>query len=292
MKTQAIRDLLKPGRPPTLSVEIMPPRTPSAESSMESLLNTLYEGPLSFVSVTYGAGGSTRDRTRTLVERLVADNEITPMSHLTCIAHTKTEVREMLVQYRDFGLKNVLALRGDPPINDPEFRSPDEFASARELVQLAREVSDFSLAVAMHPEGHPNAPSAEHDRDHQAAKLHEADFGITQFFFEASQYRSLVDELARRGVKKPIIPGIIAPSSVGQLERLSALSGAQIPGWVGERLQNGHDEEASGIALAVELGEELLSVGAPGLHLYTMNHPDRTRQLLHRIRPLYREVSL
>lgn len=266
----------------TISVEIMPPKSRAAEANLDALLQVFHYTQPSFVSVTYGAGGSTRERTAMLVNQLLAMESCTPMAHLTCIAHTKHDIEVILNEYRMAGLVNVLALLGDPPANEPEFESPKDFSSAIDLVRSAKAIGDFSLGVAMHPEGHPAARSQQQDRDHQAEKLAEADFGITQFFFDVGTYFSFIDDLHARGVHKPVIPGVVAPISTEQLSRLSSLSGASIPSWVADRLQVSEEEDAwkIGVAIATELVESLLANGAPGVHLYTMNNVAMTRELL------------
>ncbi len=276
-----IRDKLSAGR--TLSVEIMPPRTPEAEGNLGALLAELGEHALSFVSVTYGAGGSTRDRTAAIVSQLINESPCTPMAHLTCITHAKADIESILTTYRDAGLANILALYGDPPANKFPFVPTDDFENAISLVQFAREIADFSIGVAMHPEGHPRAGSRKADRVHQAEKLKHADFGITQFFFDVDHYRSFVDDLNELGVSRPVIPGVVAPLNVDQLSRLSELSGATIPPWVEGRLTAVHRREETwreGVAIATELTERLLDAGAPGVHLYTMNNLAVTQALL------------
>jgi len=187
-----IGELLAAGR--TLSFEFFPPRTEEAERTLEKTLIELEPLAPSFVSVTYGAGGSTRDKTRQIVVHIARDTSMTPMPHLTCVGQSRSEVVEIVRRYRELGLVNILALAGDPP--DGEGEGSSDFRYAMELIELVRSLGDFSVGVAAHPELHPRSPDRESDRRHLAAKLREADFGITQFFFKAEVYRAMLDEVA------------------------------------------------------------------------------------------------
>jgi methylenetetrahydrofolate reductase (NADPH) len=210
-----IKDLLRAGR--TFSFELMPPRTPEREIQLDEALGGLEPLHPSFVSITYGAAGSTRDKTHELVRELLHRQFTSPMAHLTCAAHTKGELVSLLQAYADDGLQNILALYGDPPLASKEKELPQgELSRASELVALAREVADFSVGVAAHPEGHPKAPDRKTDREHQAAKIRDADFAITQFFFRASDYFGLVEDLDKLGVSTPVIPGILPPTNFGR----------------------------------------------------------------------------
>ena len=280
-----ISDMLAAGR--TVSFEFMPPRTPEREVELAQTLRELEPLRPSFVSITYGAAGSTRDRTHALVQQMLSETAMTPMAHLTCVAHRRDELIDILTRYAEDGLQNILALRGDPPLDTTDL-PPSEFQWATELVDLARSVGDFCVAVAMHPEGHPKAMDRESDRRHQAAKLQRADFGITQFFFRVSDYVNFVEDLAALGVDKPVIPGVMPPTNVDQLRKLAALSGAAIPAFVAERLTaHGNDRDSvrkAGVELATELCEALLQAGAPGLHFYTMNRSTATREVYANLR--------
>jgi methylenetetrahydrofolate reductase (NADPH) len=277
-----IKDLLQAGR--TFSFELMPPRTPEREIQLDEALGGLEPLRPSFVSVTYGAAGSTRDKTYELVKQMLDRAFTSPMAHLTCAAHTKAELVSLLESYAKDGLQNILALYGDPPLSSDQTELPrGELTHAVELVQLVREIGDFSVGVAAHPEGHPKAPDRKTDREHQAAKLREADFGITQFFFRASDYFGLVDDLAKLGVDTPILPGILPPTNFKQLDRMAEMSGADVPAGVREQLaplaDNPRDFRAKGVEIATQLSQELLDGGAPGLHFYTMNRSTATREI-------------
>ena len=266
-----IADLLAQG--PTYSFEFSPPRDEAGEQRLEKTLLTLEPLGPSFVSVTYGAGGSTRDKTRVIVEHIARDTSMTPMPHLTCVAHTKAEVRAMVARYRDAGMENILALGGDPPEDGSTY--PSEYRYATDLIETVKEVGDFSVGVAAFPEGHPRSPDIETDRRFLAEKLQVADFGITQFGFDPDDHFRMVDDLAKRGVDTPVIPGVMLFSNVPGLRRMASLNGAAIPDALNERLDAVDGDPTAVRELAVELGTELaaayLERGVPGLHLYTMN---------------------
>jgi methylenetetrahydrofolate reductase (NADPH) len=274
-----IRDLF--GGAPTVSFEFFPPKTPEAEATLEQTLLDLEPLAPSFVSVTYGAGGTTRDRTHDLVVRLLAQTSLLPMAHLTCAGHSRAELVDLLQRYRAAGLDNILALRGDPP---PELGlPPGDLAYAADLVDLCREVDDFCVAVAAHPEGHPLGDAPETDRAHQAAKLARADFAVTQFFFEPEVYARFVDDMRARGVETPVLPGIMPVTNRKQVARMAELSGAAFPAWLEERLAKGGDDAEAvrriGIDAATELCDALLELGVPGLHFYTMNRSTATLEI-------------
>lgn len=274
-----ISDILRRGV--SYSFEFFPPRTPEAEAALERALRELEPLQPSYVSVTYGAGGSTRERTHDLVVQILHDTSITPMAHLTCVGHTRGELHEIVVRYRDAGIENVLALGGDPP-KDSEL-PPGELPYAVELVRLIREVGDFAVGVAAHPEPHPRSPSKEADRFHTAQKLAEADFAITQFFFEAEHYFDLVEGLRSHGVDKPVIAGIMPVTSLSGIKRMAQLQGSEFPAWLADRLYAvGDDPEAVravGVEEATKLCRALLDGGAPGLHFYTLNRSTATLEI-------------
>ncbi|MGH9038513.1 MAG: methylenetetrahydrofolate reductase, partial [Acidimicrobiia bacterium] len=206
---------------------------------------------------------------------------MTPMAHLTCAGHTRGELSEILERYRDAGVDNILALRGDPPaeLGLP----PGDLGYAAELVELVREVAPFSVGVAAHPEGHPASPDMESDRRHLAGKLRRADFAITQFFFRLDDYRRLIDDLSGLGVDRPVLPGIMPVTNVAQVERFAKLSGAEFPPELADRLHAAADDPAEvrriGVQVATELCQDLLDEGAPGLHFYTLNRSLATREI-------------
>ena len=278
-----IADLLARGR--TFSFEFFPPKTDEAERVLEKTLHELEPLRPSFVSVTYGAGGSTRERTREIVSYINRDTSMTAMPHLTCVAHTRFDIIDIVTGYRDEGFENILALGGDPPVvaeGEPEPAS--DFNYAIELVHLVRSLGDFSVGVAAHPELHPRSnKDRKLDRDHLAAKLHEADFGITQFFFRADDYVTMMEDLAERHVDKPVVPGIMPVTNAKQVQRFAQLSGAEFPPDLAQRLEAVADDldevRRIGVEVATQLSQDLLHAGAPGLHFYTLNRSTATREI-------------
>ncbi len=274
-----INEILKTG--PSFSFEFFPPRDEKMEGVLAQTLRDLEPLQPSYVSVTYGAGGTTRERTHDLVVAINADTSMTAMAHLTCAAHTRTELVDIVVRYRDAGIDNILALGGDPP-KDLDL-PPGELHYAVELVELIRGVGDFSVGVAAHPEPHPRSPNREADRRHTAEKLRAADFAITQFFFDPAHYFDLVESLRALGVDKPVIAGIMPATSLASIKRMAEMQGSEFPTWLAEKLHAVGDDPAAvravGIAEATRLCAALLEGGAPGLHFYTLNRSTATREI-------------
>jgi methylenetetrahydrofolate reductase (NADPH) len=276
-----IADLLAAGR--TCSFEFFPPKTDDAARALVTTIAELESLHPSFVSVTYGAGGSTRERTRDVVINIERNIGITAMAHLTCIGHSSGELEGLLDEYRDAGVANILALAGDPPADAPDEFADGDFVHALELVELIAARGEFSIGVAAHPEGHPRSPDLATDRRHLAAKLEAADFAITQFFFEPEPYLRMVDELSALGCDKPVIPGIMPVTNAAQVVRFALLAGAEFPPRLGARFDAIADRpeavRALGVELASELCRRLLDEGAPGLHFYTLNRSNATREI-------------
>ena len=269
-----IDDLLAEG--PTLSLEFFPPKTDRGVANLLDTVDELEDLNPDFVSVTYGAGGSTRDRTRDLVVSANADRNYPVMAHLTCVGHTRSELAELLEDYAASGVRNILALAGDPPADGSP--AGGDFTYATELVELIREVGDFSVGVAAHPETHPRSPDRPSDRRHLADQLEVADVAITQFFFSASDYFEMVDELTALGVTTPIVPGVIPVTNPVSVARFADLAKAHRPHELWARYESVADDEAALMEVAVEaaanLAEELLAGGAPGVHLYALNRAE------------------
>jgi methylenetetrahydrofolate reductase (NADPH) len=206
---------------------------------------------------------------------------MTAMAHLTCAAHTRAELRDIVGRYHEAGVENILALGGDPPANLD--LPPGDLRHAHELVELVQEEGPFTVGVAAHPELHPSSPDRTSDRDHLAAKLRMADFGITQFFFRCEDYFRMVDELAALGVDTPVLAGIIPVTNLGQVERFAKLAGADFPRDFAEKLEAvAHDPNEVrriGVEKAIELTSTLLEAGVPGIHFYTLNFPKATREI-------------
>jgi methylenetetrahydrofolate reductase (NADPH) len=275
---------------PVFSFEFFPPRTDQGERLLWSAISELAPLEPTFVSVTYGAGGSTRDRTLRITSRILAETGMDAVAHLTCVGATRAELREVLDSYAEAGISNLLALRGDPPggPGGPWAAVPGGLSHADELVRLAGEVGGFTIGVAAFPEGHPESPGPEFDADVLAAKQRAgASFAITQFFFRADDYEALVARAREHGVTMPILPGIMPVTNVGQIERFAALSGAAFPPELAARfLAVADDRDAVvdlGIEVATELAEKLLAGGAPGLHFYTLNRSGSTREIFRRL---------
>lgn len=266
---------------PTFSFEMSGPKTPEQEARLEQVLGDLESLHPSYVSVTYGAGGSTREGTIEIIEHLLRETSMTPMPHLTCVAHTHDQIVELVKGYADLGLDNLLALGGDPPVDGDSL--PSDFRFATELIELARDLGDFSIGVAAFPEKHPRSPDLESDRRHLAEKLRLADFGITQFFWDADDYFRMLDDLHALGVDKPVLPGLMAFVNVGGLRRMSAMNEARIPDDLERKLDLVDGDPAKVRELAVEtvseLAQELLDGGAPGIHLCTLNFSTAAKQI-------------
>ena len=258
-----------------VSVELWPPRSDTAAARLESTLDRLALLAPDFASITYGAAGSTRDRTHDLVVSLQRDRHTTAMAHLACAAHTRAELEAILARYRDEGIENVLALRGDPPQDATTALEDGELRHASDLVELVRASGPFCVAVAAHPAGHPDAPDLAADRHHLARKLASADLAITQFFFGVEEYLRLVDDLRALGVDRPVVPGVMPVTSVRTLDRMAALSGVPVPAELARRVDAARDDPDEvyriGVEVATKLCGELLDAGVPGLHFYTMN---------------------
>jgi methylenetetrahydrofolate reductase (NADPH) len=273
-----IADLLAAGR--TFSFEFFPPKTDGAQLSLGRAIGELEPLAPSFVSVTYGAGGSTRQRTHAVVSWMRKETTLTPMAHLTCQGHVRAEIREILNDYAADGVENILALGGDVPTDGEP--APSDYTYASDLLEDVLADGRFSIGIAAHPELHPRSPDRATDRRFLAAKLLRADFAITQFFFDLDVYVQMVNELADLGVTKPILPGIMPVTNKNQIRRMAELSGAAFPAWLAERLDRTDDAEEIrriGVDAATELCQGLLDAGAPGLHFYTMNRSTATSEI-------------
>ncbi len=273
-----IADLLAAGR--TFSFEFFPPKNDAEQATLARTLIELQPLDPSFVSVTYRGGRSSRQRTHDLVVGMLRTTTLTPMAHLICVAHTRLELAEILVDFGKAGVENLMALGGDPP-TDPD-AIEGELRNAVELVELARAIGCFSIGVAAHPLGHPRSADLATDRDRLVEKMELADFAVTQFFFGIEDYLGLVDDLAERGMHKPVIPGIMPVTTLTSIPRMAQM-GAAVPPEMVARLEsfahNPEDVRRCGVELATELCEKLLAEGAPGLHFYTLNRSTATREI-------------
>ncbi len=283
----------------SVSFEFFPPKTEEGERQLFETIKELKTLNPTFVSVTYGAGGSTRDRTRNVVKRIHEEIGLNVMAHLTCIAHTKEELIEILRDYQSIGIDNILALRGDVPHDKPDFRPPEGACRyAKELVELIKgNFGDyFSVGVASYPEGHPESPNMEWEVKFFKEKVSAgADFSITQMFFENSYYYKFLDLCERAGIDIPIIPGIMPITNFKQIKKFASMCGATIPQSLIEKMEpveNKPEEVAKiGVEFAIKQCEELLSYGVPGLHFYTLNRSKATLEIYSAIKNLIETFS-
>lgn len=271
---------------PSFSFEVFPPKTEEGQRHTWEAIRELEALGPSFMSVTYGAGGSTRDRTTQLVSRVASQTSILPVAHLTCVGATAWELRQVVQDYLDAGVHHVLALRGDPKGGPGTTWTPypGGFNHCDALVAMLAHLGSVRIGVAAFPEGHPESRSLDDDAKVLARKQHlGAEFAITQFFFRSADYRELVERSRDRGCTMPILPGIIPVENLAQIERFATLSGAAFPEELAARFRAlGDDEEAVrklGVLIATELCEELLDYGVPGLHFYTLNRADSTHEI-------------
>ncbi len=276
----------------TFSFEFFPPKDAEGEARLWNAIDSLQSIAPDFISVTYGAGGSSRDRTIRITPEITARTGIPTVAHLTCVGSTRDELIEILGNYRSAGIKSILALRGDPVggPRSPWQTTPGGFDHADQLVSLATELGGFTIGVAAFPDGHP---ASNGDFDHDVEVLLEkerrgATFATTQFFFDAHKWSALVEKLVLKGSHLPIIPGILPVTNVKQLNRMAELAGTPIPAKLSEafaRIENNPDDVRKlGVDIATELCEKLLAEGAPGIHFYTMNTSTATREIFERIK--------
>jgi methylenetetrahydrofolate reductase (NADPH) len=277
-----IDELLAAG--PTRSFEFFPPKSDEESAVLAASLEDIQPLQPSFVSVTYRGGRESRQRTYDLVNQIERDGYVTAMAHVICVGHTRAEMRDLLKNYSDSGVSNIMALGGDRP--DDVFGASSEFDYAIDLVELTREIGDFAIGVAAHPNGHPRSADLRSDRRYLAEKLALADFAVTQFFFESSQWTQLVEELAELGVTKPVLPGIMPVTTISGIERMSVMGGV-VPDALVNRLMNANERggapavRAEGISAAITLCQELMEANAPGLHFYTLNRSTTTSEIYH-----------
>jgi methylenetetrahydrofolate reductase (NADPH) len=285
-----IRNKLNPSKP-CFSFEFFPPKTPEGEKNLWHTLEDLRSLEPGFVSVTYGAGGSSRGKTVELVTQIKERTGIEAMAHLTCVGHTKEELKEILDTLRNAKIENVLPLRGDPPIGQKEFKPvPGGFSHASQFTEFIRESGyEFCLGSAGYPEGHPETPSRDDDLAHLKAKVDAgADFIITQLLFDNAFYFDFVERARRVGINVPIVPGIMPITNYEQLNRFVRLCGATVPMRLQLQLEKVKDDHeacsALGVAHATVQCVELLARGVPGIHFYTLNKSPSTRMIVSALR--------
>jgi methylenetetrahydrofolate reductase (NADPH) len=285
-----IRDLFDRDQP-VFSFEFFPPKTEQGERALLKTVARLRELDPSFVSVTYGAGGSTREKTIEIVSRIKHEFGIEAMAHLTCVGHDRDEIAAILDRIQACGIENVLPLRGDPPQGESTFVRPENgFGHANELVRFIRERGyPFCLAGAGYPEGHVECRDLELDLSHLTEKVHAGvDVLITQLFFDNTDYFAFVQRARKAGIELPIVPGIMPITNVAQIERITRMCGARIPEELRSRMHAVEDDEDAvnqvGIDHSTQQCRELLAGGAPGIHFYTLNKSPATAAILAELR--------
>jgi methylenetetrahydrofolate reductase (NADPH) len=287
---RSLGDILRQGDH-SFSFEFFPPKDEAGEDQLWNAIRALEPYRPTFVSVTYGAGGSTRNKTVAITGRIARETSMVPMAHLTCVGHTREELEAILDTYIAEGVFHVMALRGDPREGPSAEWTPTDggLNYALELVELARTRGDFRIGVAAFPEGHPGAESLDIDADRLVAKANAgAEFAVTQMFFRAEDYFGLVERVRARGVDIPILPGIMPILNLNAIRRQGDLIGTSVPEEIVARLTAAGPDpvavRAEGIKLAAELCEKLLDGGAPGLHFYTLNRSKATLEIFEALR--------
>src|SRR5262245_48766655 len=275
--------------PPTVSFEFFPPKSEAAAAQLWATVGALEPLRPRFVSVTYGAGGSTRETTFLTVTRIARNVGLAAAAHLTCVGSGRAEIRELLQRYWDAGIRHIVALRGDPPANDPDYRPrPDGYEFAAELVAGIREVADFEVSVAAFPEVHPAARDAESDLDNLKRKLDAgATRAITQFFFDTEVYLRFRERAVAAGIRAPIVPGILPVTNFAQVIKFSRMCGTAIPSWLAD-LFDGLDDDPEtrklvAAMVATEQCRHLSAEGVDQFHFYTLNRADLTLGICRRL---------
>ncbi|GBE14223.1 MAG TPA: methylenetetrahydrofolate reductase [NAD(P)H] [Proteobacteria bacterium] len=275
-----ISEILSRNRP-ALSFEFFPPRNPESEHVLDETVGKLRRFNPDFVSVTYGAGGSTREKSLYWTTGIREKYGLNVMMHLTCIASSRRDIQDICRRLRMEGISNILALRGDPSRDLPDYRIQKDFRFAYELVEYLRETDDFSIGVAGYPEGHLDAVSLGRDIENLKRKVDAgADFIITQLFFDNRHFFDFMDRVAAAHIEIPVIPGIMPITNAGQVQRFTEMCGATVPGEIKGRIDNTEDVFRVGVDYAIEQCKELLDFGVPGLHFYTLNRNRATEEIL------------
>jgi len=297
IRSATIADLLHAGQRPLYSFEFFPPRDEIQQRQLWQAVRELEALGPDFVSVTYGASGSTRDRTITATEAIAQHTTLRSMAHLTCASQSRDQLRRVIGSYAASGVRHVLAIRGDMPGGPtvPWVSHPEGLNNATELVAMVRELGNFCVGVAAFPDAHPEHHDPDLDARILVAKAEAgASFAITQLFFTAADYFALVDRVRKLGSDLPIIPGIMPITGYSQVKRFAELSGAALPSSVTERIEAVADDPDEvrkvGIAVATEMSEELLNGGAPGLHFFTQNRSRATREIYANLHPVRRRA--
>ena len=285
--TNKLEEVVLNKRELKVSFEFFPPKTDEMELKLWESISKLKNLNPNFVSVTYGAGGSTRERTHQTIKKIIDETNLKPASHLTCIAASKDEIHEILRNYWQMGVRHIVALRGDMPASSPNYQlHPEGYQYANELVAGIKKIADFDISVAGYPEKHPEAKSLDEDIDNLKRKV---DAGasriITQFFFDSDVFLRFVEKCQKRGINVPIIPGILPVTNVKQTKHFAKMCGAKIPQWMEQIFENLDEQEdtkklVAGV-VAVELCRILHNAGVNDFHFYTLNRSDLTTAICH-----------
>ncbi len=270
---------VRAGAAPAISFEFFPPKTPALEAQLWACIERLATLRPNFVSVTYGAGGSTQERTHAIVLRIIKETTLTPAAHLTCVGATREEVDAVARQYWDAGVKHLVALRGDAPNGEAYVPHPGGYAYAADLVAGLKKVADFEITVAAYPEMHPHAASAESDLDNLKRKLDAgATRAITQIFYDNHQFLRFLDKALAAGITAPIVPGIMPVSNFAQAAKFCAACGTSMPAWMADLFEGLEDDaETRRMVAAATAAEQVRTLQANGVdefHFYTLNRPD------------------
>lgn len=272
---------------PQVSFEFFPPQTEEMEKTMWASIERLSSLRPRFVSVTYGADGSTRNRTHAAVKRILSDTTLTAAPHLTCVGASRGEIDDIARQYWDMGVRHLVALRGDPPRDQSVYTPhPDGYAYASDLVEGMLKIADFDISVAAYPEVHPEAPDAAFDIENLKRKLDAgASRAITQFFFDVSDYLTFRERCASQGITTPLVPGILPITRFPQLEKFANLCGATVPSWLRDRFDGLNDDPETrqliSASVAIEQVRMLQAEGIDDFHFYTLNRSELTYAICH-----------
>ncbi|MGE5503411.1 MAG: methylenetetrahydrofolate reductase [Actinomycetota bacterium] len=266
-------------RPVRVSFEFFPPKTEKMQQSLWECIERLAPLAPDFVSVTYGAGGTTRERTHDTVVRIARETSLRPAAHLTCVGHSRAEVDDIARRYWDEGVRHIVALRGDAPEGQVYQPHPDGYAYAAELVAGLKRIADFEVSVAAYPEIHPDAPNAAFDLDNLKRKVDAgATRAITQYFFDVDHYRRFLERCDKAGIRVPVVPGILPVTNFGQVQKFSAACGASVPDWMADLFEGLDDDpETRRLVAATVAAEQCRALAADGVenfHFYTLNRAD------------------
>ncbi|HSV30053.1 MAG TPA: methylenetetrahydrofolate reductase [Candidatus Omnitrophota bacterium] len=273
-------------RPVSVSFEFFPPKTEKMQETLWECIKRLEPLAPQFVSVTYGAGGSTRERTHDTVVRIARETGLKPAAHLTCVGHQKGEVDDIARRYWDEGIRHIVALRGDMPEGGKYEPTPGGYPYAVDLVHALKKIADFEISVAAYPEMHPDAPSAQFDIENLKRKIDAgATRAITQYFFDADVYRRFVDKARAAGITVPIVPGILPVTNFAQVQKFSAACGASVPAWMADLFEGlDGDPETRKLVAATVAAEQCRALAADGVeefHFYTLNRADLAYAISH-----------